>query len=203
MTFALLTAKHHDGFCLWPSGLNTYNVAYSSYPHDIVQQYVDASATATSGNPALAIDGISDFGWNGEATQTLWQSDAGLPQAITLDLGRVYQGIDHLTYLPRQDTTAPYTFSGFITDGNITGYGIAVSSDGALFQEVASGTWAADHTLKQAYFQPARARYVRLEATSAAGGGGVTASEIDTGGLNCPPVPYQHGFSTRSGTDGK
>jgi alpha-L-fucosidase len=42
MTLALLVAKHHDGFCLWPSRLNTYNVAYSAYPHDIVRQYVDA-----------------------------------------------------------------------------------------------------------------------------------------------------------------
>lgn len=147
------------------------------------------SATATSGSASLAIDGISDFGWNGEATQTLWQPDPGLPQAITLDLGRGYGGIDHLTYLPRQDTTTPYTFSGFITEGNITGYRIAVSADGTRFHEVAHGTWASDHTLKHAYFPPARARYVRLEATSAAGGAGIAASEIDTGGLDRPPVP--------------
>ena len=157
---------------------------------DVLRYPVTAvSAATTSGNPALTVDGISDFGWNGEATQTLWQSDPGLPQAITLDLGRVYRGIDHLTYLPRQDTTTPYTFSGFVTDGNITGYRIAVSSDGVRFHEVAHGTWATDHTLKQAYFRPARARYVRLEATSAAGDVGAIASEIDAGGLNRSPVP--------------
>jgi alpha-L-fucosidase len=42
MRFALLVAKHHDGFCLWPSRLSTYNVARSSYPHDIVRQYAEA-----------------------------------------------------------------------------------------------------------------------------------------------------------------
>ncbi|MFE9425994.1 RICIN domain-containing protein [Kitasatospora sp. NPDC006697] len=42
MSYGVLTTKHHDGFCLWPSAYNTYNVAHSSYPHDVVQQYVNA-----------------------------------------------------------------------------------------------------------------------------------------------------------------
>jgi alpha-L-fucosidase len=156
---------------------------------DVLKYVITAqSATATSGTAAPVIDGISDFGWNGEPTQTLWQSDATLPQSVTLDLGRVYRGIDHLTYLPRQDTATAFTFSGFITDGNITGYRVSVSTDGVAFHEVADGTWAADHTLKHAYFRPALARYVRLEALSAAGGVGAIASEVDTGGLNHPPA---------------
>jgi hypothetical protein len=57
-------------------------------------------------------------------------------------------------------------------------------------------TWAADHTLKQAYFPPARARYVRLEATSTAGGAGAIASEIDTGELNRPPCRRMPGRGT-------
>jgi alpha-L-fucosidase len=42
MSYGVLTTKHHDGFCLWPSQHTSYNVASSSYPHDVVQQYVTA-----------------------------------------------------------------------------------------------------------------------------------------------------------------
>jgi len=42
MKFAVLTTKHHDGFCLWPTKFTNYNVMASSYPHDIVKMYVDA-----------------------------------------------------------------------------------------------------------------------------------------------------------------
>jgi alpha-L-fucosidase len=151
------------------------------------------SATASSGNAALAIDGHSDFGWNGEADQTLWTSDAPLPQSITLDLGSPYSGIDTLTYLPRQDTSTPFVLADFDTTGNISAYRVLVSEDGARFREVAQGRWAADHTLKQARFFPARARYVRLEARATAGGGAAVASEIDCGGADLPP----DGESTR------
>src|SRR4051794_14712827 len=42
MRFAVLTAKHHDGFCLWPSKHTTYDVMSSAYRHDVVREYVDA-----------------------------------------------------------------------------------------------------------------------------------------------------------------
>jgi alpha-L-fucosidase len=145
------------------------------------------SATATSGNPALAIDGMSDFGWNGEATQTLWTSEGPLPQSVTLDLGGVYSGVDMLTCLSRQDTATPFVLANFDTAGNITAYRVSVSEDGTRFREVARGQWAADHTLKQARFRPARGRYLRLEALATADGGAAVASEIDCGGAEDPP----------------
>ncbi|WP_371664585.1 alpha-L-fucosidase [Streptomyces sp. NBC_00280] len=42
MSYGVLTTKHHDGFCLWPTAYNNYNVANSSHKQDVVAQYVEA-----------------------------------------------------------------------------------------------------------------------------------------------------------------
>jgi alpha-L-fucosidase len=153
--------------------------ALPAQPDIMLDPITPVSATATSGAAAAVIDGHSDFGWNGQADQTLWQPTAPLPQSITLDLGRVHSGIDTFTYLPRQDTATNYQYD-YLTDGNITGYQIAVSIDGTRFHRVARGSWSPDHTLKQARFHPTRARFIRLEALSAVGGAAL-ASEIGCG----------------------
>ena len=53
MTYGMLTAKHHDGFCIWPSkqtppnGNTPYTIAQSSVPDsDIVKSYVTAFRAA-------------------------------------------------------------------------------------------------------------------------------------------------------------
>ncbi|HEY2900601.1 MAG TPA: alpha-L-fucosidase [Polyangia bacterium] len=47
---AMLTAKHHDGFCLWPTTCTTYSVAASPWMNgqgnDVVKQFVDAAHQA-------------------------------------------------------------------------------------------------------------------------------------------------------------
>ena len=41
MKFAVLTTKHHDGFCLWPSKYSNYTVAQGC-KRDVVREFVDA-----------------------------------------------------------------------------------------------------------------------------------------------------------------
>ncbi len=42
MRYAVLTAKHVDGFCLWPSAHTTYSVAATPERRDFVREFVDA-----------------------------------------------------------------------------------------------------------------------------------------------------------------
>jgi alpha-L-fucosidase len=158
-------------------------------PDQLTWPLTPVTATATSGDAGKAIDGHSDFGWNGQADQSLWQTTDPLPQSITLDLGRVHSGIDTFTYLPRQDTTVPYILEDFVTDGNITGYRLSASVDGVHFRPVSRGEWPADHTHKQVRFPPTTFRYLRLEALATVGGTTAIASELGVGGIGRRPRP--------------
>jgi alpha-L-fucosidase len=42
MKYAVLTTKHHDGFCLWPSRLTEYSVKNSPQRRDIVAEFVES-----------------------------------------------------------------------------------------------------------------------------------------------------------------
>jgi alpha-L-fucosidase len=40
--YMIITTKHHDGFCLWPSKYTNYTIANTPYKRDIVKDLVDA-----------------------------------------------------------------------------------------------------------------------------------------------------------------
>jgi len=42
MKYAVLTAKHHDGFCLWDTKLTDYKATNTPAKRDLVREYVDA-----------------------------------------------------------------------------------------------------------------------------------------------------------------
>ena len=112
-----------------------------------------ATATSSQGtdDASRAVDGDP---------ATLWRSASGaLPQSITLDLGGVYD-ISELRYQPR--------FDG-VLNGHITAYTLAVSTDGATFTDVRTGTWIASEAMKSVRLAtPARGvRKLRLTATGA------------------------------------
>ena len=144
------------------------------------------SATATSGNGSKAIDGINDRGWGPEEkvdyNQTLWRSEQPLPQAITIDLGNVYNDIDILHYLPCQGPRA---------NGFITSYKIYASVDGTNFTQIAEGKWESNRKLKVVEFPPVQARFIKLEALEAESGEAVV-NEITIGGrIHKPYVSTQ------------
>ena len=42
MKYAVLTAKHHDGFCLWDSKFTDYKVTNTPFRRDVVREFVEA-----------------------------------------------------------------------------------------------------------------------------------------------------------------
>jgi MYXO-CTERM domain-containing protein len=144
-------------------------------PAKIETPLTPVSAAATSGSAGLAIDGYNDSPKGVNNTQhsskgeSLWTSTGALPQSVTLNLGKSYDNIDMLEYLPQRNTGT--------TAGNITSYKVYVSTDNLTFTQVASGTWPADPTYhglmspERVQFPAQTAQYVRLEAVAVAGGG--------------------------------
>ena len=46
MRYAILTTKHHDGFCLWPTRLTDYSVARSPGSPDVVARFIESCHAA-------------------------------------------------------------------------------------------------------------------------------------------------------------
>lgn len=115
------------------------------------------SVYATSGNPYYAIDGIND-----RYFYTYWDSDENLPQSITIDLGKEYENISSLAYVPKY-----IPFLKPQKDGSIKSYKIYISSDNKNFTEITTGVWEGDTKMKIVRFHPVRTRYIKLEILSA------------------------------------
>lgn len=187
---------------------NASRAALPAQPQKIEIPITAVSATATSGSAAPAIDGYNDgpAGINNTLHGTghgesLWKSTGSLPQSVTINLGKSYDNIDMLEYLPQRHTGT--------TAGNITSYKIYVSTDNSTFTQVATGTWPADpsyHGLispQRAQFAPQTAQYVRLEATAVAGGGtSAIIGEVAVGSTGAAAVPGSGGASGAGGSVG-
>lgn len=131
--------------------------------------YTPTSATSTSGDPNLAIDGKND-----QQFITLWEPTKPLPQSITLDLGQLRSDVGWLGCLPR------YHNEQSSQDGNVTMYQIQTSTDGKHFTFASTGRWAADGRMKVVTFGPVAARFIRFEVMTAHGKPAIT--EISIGG---------------------
>jgi len=177
-------------------------------PQKIEIPITAVSATATSGSPAPAIDGYNDgpAGINNTLHGTghgesLWKSTGPLPQSVTINLGKSYDNIDMLEYLPQRHTNT--------TAGNITSYKIYVSTDNTSFAQVSTGTWPADPSYyglispQRAQFAPQTAQYVRLEATAVAGSAtSAIIGEIAVGSTGEAALPGTGGTSGSGGAGG-
>ena len=130
------------------------------------------TAAASDQNAAYPAGNVLD----GSAT-TLWHSlfagtPVPLPHSITIDTKSV-KSVAGISYLPRPPASR---------NGNIGAYSVSVSTDGIAWgSPVASGVWADDANEKTVAFASVTARYVRLTATTEAGGRGPwsAAAEIE------------------------
>ncbi|MGY1495267.1 RICIN domain-containing protein [Streptomyces sp. QTS52] len=103
----MLTTKHHDGFCLWPTAYNNHNVAQSSYRQDIVAQCVDAFRAR-----GLKV-GLYYSIWDRTYSVQAYDTRHGVAADRTIQPG-------DLTYMLNQITellTGYGTIDMFITDG--------------------------------------------------------------------------------------
>lgn len=130
--------------------------------HPVTPVNAYATAFRTGEGPLNAIDGLSDKDY--ETCWSTWGLSPALPHSITIDLGGVWSNVSTLEYLPKQWNRTN------TTDGDITSYTIATSTDGTNFTQVATGTWAGDRATKVAEWPARNVGFVRIQANAATGG---------------------------------
>lgn len=117
---------------------------------------------------ALVLDGNTNSYWHTRYTPNA----TTLPHNLVIDM-KATTLVNGLTYLPRQDGSP---------NGRVGKYTVELSTDAITFKRAARGFFNNDNTLKQVYFIPAPARYVRFQALSEAQDSGnpwTSAAEIN------------------------
>ncbi|MEU3922781.1 discoidin domain-containing protein [Streptomyces sp. NPDC029004] len=140
----------------------------------------DEETAAEDNRAQLVLDGSADTIWHSK-----WSGNPSpLPHSITIDMHRTAV-VSGLAYQPRPSNSA---------NGRIGAYSVTTSTDGTTFgAPVATGTWKDDDSVKGATFtSPVSARYVRLTATTEAGGRGPWSSAAELR-LSGPADPAVHG----------
>ncbi|MDN3017456.1 InlB B-repeat-containing protein [Paenibacillus sp. BSR1-1] len=133
-----------------------------------------ATSSASGEGPDKTLDGQSGTKWHTayDASYTV------LPHSITYKLGKSYDGVYKLKYLPGQDVD---------WNGVITKFEISVSTNGSTFTKVAEGTWDSDKMEKTATFNASGATHVRftvLASRSDAGKQFGSAAEVRLYSMN-------------------
>ena len=148
--------------------LNTVALASTSGALSPRSTWAITADSSQAGNPpAAAFDDNPATFFHSEYSPQL----VALPHYVVIDMTAPFM-VNGLTYLPRQDGTK---------NGNVGQYTVELSTDGASWTTVATGTFADDATLKEANFAVASARYVRFTSLTEAGGRGpwMSAAEIN------------------------
>lgn len=81
MKYAVLTAKRHPGFCLWPSKLTDYTVAHSDNTTDVVERYVTACAKCGV-QPGLYYPSVDFHHLHGRPPQDDWKYVTSMHQTF-------------------------------------------------------------------------------------------------------------------------
>lgn len=127
---------------------------------------------------ALVLDGNTNSYWHTKYNPTA----ATLPHNLVIDM-KATTLVNGLTYLPRQDGSP---------NGRVGKYTVEMSTDAVTFTRAAGGSLYNDNTLKQVYFTPTPARYVRFKALSEAQDSGnpwTSAAEINVLSNTLPLTP--------------
>jgi galactose oxidase len=139
------------------------------------------TATASDAATGFPVSNVLDAD-----SVSIWHSRFGgtpapLPHTVTIDM-KTARNISGLRYLPRQDGNP---------NGNIGQYAVSVSTDGATFSTVATGSFSDSAIQKPVRFPAVTARHVRLTAMTEAGNRGPwsSAAEIEVLGVN-PQATY-------------
>ncbi len=106
-----------------------------------------------------AVDGRPETAWYSE-----WGPKQGLPQSVTVDLGKV-RPVKGVIYQPRRDT--PHIHNH--TNGYVTKCNVYVSSDNVEFVKVTEGEWAQSHASRRLGWKKTDARYIKFEAVGGTG----------------------------------